>query len=445
MDSNANISLATVRSKVLHADKDRLQYMILCAMKDNSELIQQFHKYSMNYDARPHFKKNVPPSPLETDLLSHKTSLYHKIGSKQQSYIVIKSYIKNIQKLLPTQIIPIDIIDLCFQYYHFVEIHIKPIQERDFYKKYWIQTNVIGHGRPFGLQTYRQITRKSDKRQCALKMIKKKGKTISDIEALQKEILILQSCIHPNIIGFSDWCDTKKRIYIIQEYCDGGNILKRISNSVSEQYIVNIIKQVTSALSHIHCLGYVHRDIKTNNIMYFTKDIDSMIKIVDFSTVGDCYKDTLNVQIGSSYYVAPEILLCKEYNQSVDMWSLGVIIYILLCGFPPFFDVNLNDKTLYDLIKKGEYSFRSPFWDNVSEYGKDLIRKLLVVDSDKRMTAKKMLKHSWIANNGCNKSFGEKYVKQMRHWESIQSQTVWRVGFNLPPSLQQRIKLYYGD
>eukprot|EP01084_Bolivina_argentea_P195582 335482_1 len=440
MDSNANISLATVRSKVLHADKDRLQYMILCAMKDNSELIQQFHKYSMNYDARPHFKKNVPPSPLETDLLSHKTSLYHKIGSKQQSYIVIKSYIKDMQNLLVTQIIPIDIIDLCFQYYHFVEIHIKPIQERDFYKKYWIEAGRIG-----SFQRVRQITRKSDKKKFALKMTKKKGKAISDIEALRHEILILQSCIHQNIVGLIDWCDTKKRIYIVHEYCDGGNILKRISNSVSEQYIVNIIKQVTSALSHIHCLGYVHRDIKTNNIMYFTKDIDSMIKIVDFSTAGDCYKDKLNIQIGSSHYVAPEILLCKEYNQSVDMWSLGVIIYILLCGFPPFFDVHNNAKTLYDLIKKGEYSFPSPFWDNISEYAKDLIRKLLVVDSDKRMTAKKMLTHSWIINNGCNKRFGEKYVKQMSHWESIQNQRVWSVGCNLPAAASKPIKLYYGD
>eukprot|EP01084_Bolivina_argentea_P284757 488112_1 len=231
MDTNVKIDFVAMRSNVMKTEKEKLQYMILCAMKDNSELIQQFWKYSTNYDARPYFnhmsefsiygpsaaKKIDASFNFESDL-PHKISSYHRIGSKQQSQIVIKSYIKNIQKLLKDQIIPIDIIDLCFEYYHFIEIHMEPTTERDFYKKYWIEAGKIGGG----FQRIRKITRKSDKIKFALKMIKKKGKTHSNIEALRQEILILQSCIHENIVQLIDWCDTKKRIYIVQDYCAGG-------------------------------------------------------------------------------------------------------------------------------------------------------------------------------------------------------------------------------
>merc|ERR1719245_2277050 len=118
--------------------------------------------------------------------------------------------------------------------------------------------------------------------------------------------------------------------------------------------------------------------------MYLTKERDAEIKIIDFGLAGDVSRApyTCKTPCGTAHYAAPEVLSSLEYDQSADMWSLGVIIYTLLCGFPPFFDAANNMKNLYHLIKKGQYSFPSPFWDDISPDAKDLIRTLLVKDKD---------------------------------------------------------------
>ena len=132
------------------------------------------------------------------------------------------------------------------------------ISERDFYKKYWIEAGKIGEG---AFARVRKITRKSDKAVFALKMIKKKGKSMEDIAALQREILVLQKCDHENVVKLGDWCDTKKRIYMVVEFCDGGDVFERVVEykKFSEKSAIHVIKQVASGILHVHNLGYVHR------------------------------------------------------------------------------------------------------------------------------------------------------------------------------------------
>ena len=175
------------------------------------------------------------------------------------------------------------------------------ISERDFYKKYWIEAGKIGEG---AFARVRKITRKSDKAVFALKMIKKKGKSSEDIAALQREILVLQKCDHPNIVRLGDWCDTKKRIYMVVEFCDGGDVFERVVQykKFSEKSAIHVIKAVCSGLAHIHKMGYVHRDLKPDNLMYLTKEVDSEIKIIDFGLAGDCNDGPCKTPCGTAHY-----------------------------------------------------------------------------------------------------------------------------------------------
>ena len=296
----------------------------------------------------------------------------------------------------------------------------------------------------------RRITRKADKQVFALKMIKKKGKTAEDIRALQREITVLQKCDHPNIVRLADWCDTNKRIYMVVEFCDGGDVFERIVQfkKFSEKDAVHVIKQVTSGLGHIHSNKFVHRDLKPDNLMYLTRDANSVIKIIDFGLAGDCSNGPCKTPCGTAHYAAPEVLGNLPYDETADLWSLGVIVYTLLCGFPPFFDASNNMKNLYHLIKKGQFEFPSPFWDDVSNTAKDLIKKLLKKDPKKRLNTDNILKHPWISGGKApDTDLGNGFVKQMTHWQSTRQATEIKLGGDVPPPPKnsQPIQLYYNQ
>eukprot|EP00486_Rosalina_sp_Unknown_P013733 CAMPEP_0201593262 /NCGR_PEP_ID=MMETSP0190_2-20130828/190925_1 /ASSEMBLY_ACC=CAM_ASM_000263 /TAXON_ID=37353 /ORGANISM="Rosalina sp." /LENGTH=1132 /DNA_ID=CAMNT_0048052393 /DNA_START=23 /DNA_END=3421 /DNA_ORIENTATION=- len=293
------------------------------------------------------------------------------------------------------------------------------LTEKEFYKKYWIEDGQLGKG---SFAKVRKVTRKKDKQIFALKMIKKAGKSKEDLDALQREIAILAKIDHPNVVKLLDWCETKKRIYMVVQFCDGGDVFERIlkQKTFSEKEAAHVVRKVSEGLLHVHENKIIHRDLKPDNLMYLTKDENSNIMIIDFGLAGDATNGPLSTPCGTAHYVAPEVLSSKPYNAKADMWSLGVIIYMLLCGFPPFFDAQGNQKRLYKLIKLGKYRFPSPYWDYVSEGAKDLIKNLLQLDPSKRYSAKQVLKHKWV-----NKSaeieeidLGKMYMEQMEHFSS---------------------------
>lgn len=262
-------------------------------------------------------------------------------------------------------------------------------------------------------------------------MIKKKGKSDADIAALQQEIVILLKCDHPNIVQLNDYCDTTKRIYMVVEFCDGGDVFERVIQykKFTEKAAIHVVTQVSTGLIHIHSKSFVHRDLKPDNLMYVTKDLNSDIKIIDFGLAGDCSGgQKCTTPCGTAHYAAPEVLSAQSYDMSADLWSLGVIIYTLLCGFPPFFDASNNMKNLYHLIKKGSYSFPSPFWDEISDEAKDLITKLLVKDPKQRLTAAQVLKHAWVISVASEKELGQNYTQQMTHWHSMRQDTEFDIG-----------------
>ncbi|KAH3762409.1 protein kinase 1 [Pelomyxa schiedti] len=216
--------------------------------------------------------------------------------------------------------------------------------------------------------------------------------------ALLEEVKILQKVHHPNIIGIQDVFETPTRLYIVLELVTGGELFEKIKNEehFSEPLSRDIFIQCLHAVKYLHSQGITHRDLKPENILLATPE-SHVIKISDFGLSRILDEGTITQMqtvVGTPQYVAPEVLLGKGYRPNVDLWSLGVILYVMLCGYYPF-DENDNKK-LYGQIKVGTFQFAAPFWDPVSENAKDLIRKLLTVDPEKRITTEEALAHPWL-------------------------------------------------
>ena len=227
----------------------------------------------------------------------------------------------------------------------------------------------------------------------AMKVIKKESINYQDDERIfLKEIEILTKIEHPNIIKIIEYYTDEINYYIITEYVSGGELYEAISkcNKFNESKAAYIMRQILSALNYLHSFGIVHRDIKPENMLVeqsSDKDLIN-IKLIDFGT---CNYVTLKV--GSPYYIAPEVLK-KNYNKKCDIWSAGIILYVMLLGKLPFHGKNTED--LFNNIKKGEFDQTSEEWNSISDNAKDLILKMLEYNPEKRLSAQECLDHNWI-------------------------------------------------
>lgn len=262
---------------------------------------------------------------------------------------------------------------------------------------YKLEQTPLGEG-AFG--EVRKGTRKSNGQEVAVKIMNKKTLTKEDIVALQTEVEILTQVDHPNVVKLFEVYEDAHKFYMVLELMTGGELFDRVveKDHFSEQEAANTIRPIVDALRYCHTMGVVHRDLKPENLLYASKDKDSIIKIADFGLARFFMSNELMMtQCGTPGYVAPEILEGKGYDQGVDFWSVGIILYILLCGFPPFYDE--DTLKLYELIKRAKFEFPSPYWDDVSDSAKDLIKRLLCVDPKRRLKAEEILAHPWMAGD----------------------------------------------
>ncbi|NXX51845.1 DCLK3 kinase, partial [Tricholaema leucomelas] len=235
----------------------------------------------------------------------------------------------------------------------------------------------------------------------AMKIVDKsklKGKE----DMMESEILIIRSLSHPNIVSLIEVYETEAEIYLILEYVPGGDLFDAIIESVkfTEHDAAVMITDLCEALVYIHSKNIVHRDLKPENLLVqHNADKSTTLKLADFGLAKLVTKPIFTV-CGTPTYVAPEILAEKGYGLEVDMWAAGVILYILLCGFPPFRSQERDQEELFQIIQLGHYEFLSPYWDNISAAAKDLITRLLIVDPQKRYTARQVLQHPWIRTAG---------------------------------------------
>ena len=223
---------------------------------------------------------------------------------------------------------------------------------------------------------------------------------VKDLDKFRREIKIMKKMDHPNIIKIYEVYESERSLYIIMEECKGGEIFDRIIEHIqnkqmySEKDAANIFQQVMSCIQYCHNKNICHRDLKPENLLYLNpgSEKDNPIKVIDFGLSQAC--DRLKTKVGTAYYVSPEILN-GNYTHLCDIWSAGVILYILLSGDPPF--NGPNDSAIYQKVAQMKYTFPENKWKNVSNEAKDLISHMLVPEKE-RYTASQVLEHNWFKN-----------------------------------------------
>ncbi|KAJ3188308.1 calcium calmodulin-dependent protein kinase type 1G [Gaertneriomyces sp. JEL0708] len=217
---------------------------------------------------------------------------------------------------------------------------------------------------------------------------------------IETEVKILKQVQHENIIQLFEMYETTDRLYLVMELVTGGELFDDIVSrgKYSEVDASRIVHKILLALEYLHTMGIVHRDLKPENLLLSDRTKNAKIMISDFG-LSKIFNDdeVMQTACGTPGYVAPEVLKRQGYGKEVDLWSLGVITYILLCGYPPFYSKNHNE--LFKQIAAGKYEFGHPWWDPISTIAKDFIRKLLVVNAKERYTATEALQHAFIVMN----------------------------------------------
>ncbi|KAI9889061.1 MAG: hypothetical protein M1814_005850 [Vezdaea aestivalis] len=274
---------------------------------------------------------------------------------------------------------------------------------------------------------YRAKDTENSMAEVAIKVVRKFEMNSSQRANILKEVQIMRQLDHPNIVKLVDFSESRQYYFIVLELCPGGELFHQIVRLTyfSEELSRHVIVQVAKALEYLHEeSGVVHRDIKPENLLFYPtpfvptrtpkpkgpEDEDKadegefipgigsggigQIKIADFGLSKVIWDSQTMTPCGTVGYTAPEIVKDERYSKSVDMWALGCVLYTLLCGFPPFYDESIQ--ILTEKVARGQYTFLSPWWDDISKPAKDLVSHLLTVDPDKRYSIQQFLDHPWI-------------------------------------------------
>ncbi|GAB4830867.1 Calcium-dependent protein kinase 15 [Ancistrocladus abbreviatus] len=257
----------------------------------------------------------------------------------------------------------------------------------------------LGRGQ-FGI-IYLCTENSTGQRYACKSILKRKLVKKSQKEDVRREVQIIQHLSgQPNIVEFRGAYEDRQSVHVVMELCTGGELFDQITarGHYSERDAARIIMQIVMAVHVCHFMGVLHRDIKPENFLFSSKDEGAMLKATDFGLSlfieeGKLYRDV----VGSEYYIAPEVLRAS-YGKEIDVWSAGVILFILLCGDPPFWAETQHG--MFDAIIEGKFDLENHPWPSISDSAKDLVRRMLTQDPKKRVTAAEVLEHPWIKEDG---------------------------------------------
>ena len=296
----------------------------------------------------------------------------------------------------------------------------------DITKVYKLDSKLLGNGH-FGVVRLGTLISNPSKK-FAIKTIDKQ-KVKKELHLLKRELEILKTLDHPNIVKFYETYQDEKYFHLVMEYLSGGELLDRLikNGSVPEQESKVLMLKIFSAIKYLHERGITHRDLKPENFLFSDKTKDAEIKIIDFglSKQFDISHEEANTTkalktiVGTAFYVAPEVLQGK-YDYRCDNWSLGVIAYTLLCGNPPF--MGQNNKEIFSKVVKGKFHFVPNEWRLISKEAQDFISKLLCLNVEKRYTAAQALNHIWlktIKKEGQDAKLDPKIFENLTNYKEI--------------------------
>ncbi|CAD8170533.1 unnamed protein product [Paramecium octaurelia] len=282
----------------------------------------------------------------------------------------------------------------------------------------------------------RKVTHRKTRAIRAMKVISKSRLSTTELQQnFINEINVYKQLDHPHILKLYEFYQDEKNFYIIIELCTGGELFDKIieKGSFSEKEASYVMKQIMSAVLYAHNQNIVHRDLKPENVLLdITSQGNYNVKVVDWGTAKIFSPNQqINEKFGTLYYMAPEVLK-RNYNEKCDIWSCGVILYILLSGIPPF--GGKTDLEIQKSISYGKYTLDSDVWNSVSAHAKDLVSQMLQYDVQKRLSAKQVLEHPWV---------------QLQHQEKVDKQIVQcrlknLVNFRAEQKLQQATLMFIG-
>ncbi|KAL4424182.1 hypothetical protein ABPG75_001483 [Micractinium tetrahymenae] len=311
--------------------------------------------------------------------------------------------------------------------------------------------SLLGEG---GFSKVKLATHRETGKQYACKVIplprpgKKLNEHLSDRGAIMKEIDALLDLDHPNVVCLHEYFVERNKVFLIMELLRGGELLEAVleQGHYSEADARIIFRQLIQCLQYLHSKGVVHRDVKLDNLLLVEPGDISRIKIADFGFAKKLHGglDAMKTVCGTPEYIAPEVieklmtphdkpLRNPSYGPPCDLWSAGIVLYMLLAGLPPFHDA--SEPRLLRAIMSGKYSFGDPVWKEVSPEAKDLIQRLLVVSPARRLTCEQVLEHPWMAAGAQRGAERQLARTRSRMLESLES----RRRSAGQASLQQRI------
>ncbi|XP_019163795.1 PREDICTED: calcium-dependent protein kinase 17-like [Ipomoea nil] len=257
----------------------------------------------------------------------------------------------------------------------------------------------LGRGQ-FGV-THLCIHKKTGEQFACKTIAKRKLVNKEDIEDVRREVQIMHHLSgQQNIVELKGAYEDKHSVHLVLELCAGGELFDRIISKghYTERAAASLLRTIVQTVHSCHSMGVIHRDLKPENFLLLNKDENSPLKVTDFGLSvfykeGEVFKDI----VGSAYYIAPEVLK-RGYGPEVDIWSIGIMLYILLCGVPPFWAESENG--IFNAILRGHIDFTSDPWPSISPGAKDIVRKMLKSDPKQRLTAFEVLNHPWIKEDG---------------------------------------------
>lgn len=238
----------------------------------------------------------------------------------------------------------------------------------------------------------------------------------------ESEIGIAKQLDHPNVVRLFETFRDARKIYLVMELCTGGELFDRIVDEAptgfDEVKAAKYIRQILASLAYLHAQSFAHRDVKPENFLFVSEAADASLKIIDFGLA--CrFKpgEPMSTKAGTAYYVAPEVLK-GSYNHKCDIWSAGVISFILLCGYPPF--AGETDPEILKMVREGQFEFRSPEWDGVSQGAMNLVTQMMTVDPELRISADALLLSPWLKYKGAQKpaKIAKDFVRRLQSFRA---------------------------
>jgi len=298
-----------------------------------------------------------------------------------------------------------------------------------------------------GQGTYGSVSKGKNRATGVIRAVKTmQKKDIKNDARYKAEIAIMKKLDHPNIIKLFETFEDAKNTYLVLELCTGGELFDRIIEQqfFSEKGASILMKQILQAMHYCHKNSIMHRDLKPENFLFMDKSTTAPLKVIDFglATIFDKNNPQAKTKAGTPYYVSPQVLK-GSYTHKCDMWSCGVMMYIIICGYPPFFGD--TDSEILNKVKSGVYDFPAEDWAQISDDAKNLIKKFLQMDESKRISAEDALNDDWIQKKApaSEKQMNSKVITNFRSFRDqhrMKKIALTAIAQQLPESEIQSLK-----